>query len=491
MLAALSLLTLYLYRLWPTFFHYPTQVLLIAAVVAAPCIKGSHYRLLKWAILLAVTYLLISRADGRTEVSYAFAPDRIVAVEGKLVEDSALTRSELQVVRVKLRYCSIGESGGSAGGVMSALIPIEQFIPASSSIYLTGTLTDDPSFFVASDVQVLEVRKIADLRRRIIFFLERRLQHALGEGEAKSLAVMLLLGQSEAESFFLKDLAVATGCAHTLALSGMHLSFFCTISVVVLSTLVGKRRARRLGLIPPTLFVGVAGPKPSLIRSLFFRLIGSFNLGGEQASIAAFLVQLLLYPEVVTSMAALYSWAAFSALLLVQYLPKIPLVTTAMAIAATAPASLLVSGTWNPMGLLYAPMITLLVGTAMGCSLFILIGGRLVALPLIWVTEAIASLMSYGAVTAKAYDVKAYGYYLLILLTSFAAIGYAEFSSKIARRRRYEMGVRIRLTQGNQHTLGREGVCDDQEVWTKLSPLHPDSPEDCEPSGSRRGPDSP
>ncbi|HZJ88956.1 MAG TPA: ComEC/Rec2 family competence protein, partial [Sphaerochaeta sp.] len=366
-----------------------------------------------------------------------------------------------------------------ASGLIPTLASISEVIPASSTVVVEGSFSGE--LFIATELQVVRITALGVLRRRAFSLLDRRLSAAVGSGEAKALALLLLLGQSESESFLLKDGALSCGCAHVLALSGMHLSFLITLSVGLCSLCMPKRWARRLGLVPPLGFVILAGPKPSLIRSALVRLGCEAGLSIESSAALAYLLQLWVFAESIDSLAATYSWVAFLALVLSSKLPRILGRLTALAVAATAPIALSYSGEWNVAGLLFSPPAALLISFAMLLSIAVLFGGALFAPLLCQVTALLQRLFALGQSERLFFGAAGYGVYLLLLLTLFASVGYAEAAAQRRRRQRYAVGVRIRLTEGDQGATGREGVCSDEEVWTKLSPYRISTHGDCSP----------
>ncbi len=462
MTALLPLCALYLSHIAPACWAYPAPALLLALLLMTCVFAVRHpgrRTVARVVSLLLCTYLLVGRATVKSTPSYAFEEGRITLLEGTLVEDSVLSRSESQVLRVRLERCGTeeGDEGGSRG-IVSALVSLPDPLYAATEVTLEGSFTPTSSLFIADYTTVRHIPAFALLRRRLISRLNERLVTLLGEGPAKSLSAMLLLGQSDSESFVLKDLL-----------------------------LLGRRWGRRVGMVPPVLFVLLAGPKPSLVRALLFRFAILLPIRPGAASNGAFLFQLAFFPEILTSLSALYSWAAFAALLFSSRLPRFPLRTTAVAIAATAPASLLYTGSWNAMGLLLSTPVTLLIALSMALSLALLVFGPLAVKPLMWVCDLLLTLLAWGAAHPQELGKTAYLCYLLLLLTTVIAIGYAESMSKRQRRKRYEMGVRIRLTEGHRPALGRAGLRDDEEVWTELPAHHLHQGEDRQPAVAHGG----
>ena len=242
MTALLPLCALYLSHIAPACWAYPAPALLLALLLMTCVFAVRHpgrRTVARVVSLLLCTYLLVGRATVKSTPSYAFEEGRITLIEGTLVEDSVLSRSESQVLRVRLERCGTeeGDEGGSRG-IVSALVSLPDPLYAATEVTLEGSFTPTSSLFIADHTTVRHIPAFALLRRRLISRLNERLVTLLGEGPAKSLSAMLLLGQSDSESFVLKDLAIACGCAHTLALSGMHLSFFLNLSTLLFSLLL-------------------------------------------------------------------------------------------------------------------------------------------------------------------------------------------------------------------------------------------------------------
>ena len=90
--------------------------------------------------------------------------------------------------------------------------------------------------------------------------------------QALILGVRDSLAPSEAEVF------KAAGCSHILALSGEHLSVLAMLAIAALKPFLGPLRARLGGAVLASLFMWVAGPGPSLLRSVLMVWIGAIAL---------------------------------------------------------------------------------------------------------------------------------------------------------------------------------------------------------------------
>ena len=108
MCALLPLSVLYLYHFVPSLYAYPGLAAVVALVSIALMFmvaKRRRTRCICRTLLLFALYLLLASAGGSIEPAWAFEEDRIVALDGVLMEDSTLSRSENQVIRLRVTSC--------------------------------------------------------------------------------------------------------------------------------------------------------------------------------------------------------------------------------------------------------------------------------------------------------------------------------------------------------------------------------------------------
>lgn len=413
---------------------------------------------------LVLFYMVFSWASQNNRVGFAFAQDRIVSLGGKLVEDSLLSRSGYQLLRLSLVDCATNDgAAGSAKGVVSLLSEVGEVLVSGSSIVCSGSFSDDGTLFFAEKLQVTDIPAFALLRRRVLHHLELRFHAIFPHEESRALAMMLLLGRSSDDAFSLKDLSLSSGCAHILALSGMHLQFFLSLSSIVCMHLFSKRKGRYIALVVPLLFVLLAGPKPSLVRAMGMYLCSLFLWKGSSHSYYAYactaLVQTLLFPESLSSAGCLFSYAAYGGLLCANFInlyrPKSinALFVSLFAVLFTAPASLLMTGTWQIAGIFIAPLASLLIFWAMALSLLALLFGSTFAIGVELLYHVLLSILEIGSrCFGGGFSWTGYLVYLLVVLTCLATIGYAERVLHRRRRNSYELEVRVRFTDSNNQT---------------------------------------
>lgn len=441
-----------------------------------------RYALCSYSLIIFLLYLLFGRAVHLTRFTCGLETKRITALEGVLLEDSLLTKSANQLLRIKVAWCEAADgSGASASGVCSALGSSDEILFASSTIRVVGAFHEESSLFIAEDLQIRDIPSFARWRRSVLEGMRRRLEHSVGDERARSLAFMLLLGQSDSSAFPLKELARRTGLSHLLALSGMHLSVFLGLSTALCSLFLGSYRAKRAGMVLPCLFVLIAGPKPSLIRALGLALCSLLPFGshGRRYSyLLALSLQLLWFPYSVGSLAFLFSWVAYTMIYIAPMLPAFPWKTGTLAVLAIAPVTLLLEGSWNAGGIFLTPVAGLLINLSMISSLLVLIGGSSFARVLLWCDGLLNDLLLWGASSNLVFGWKGYAIALAFVLTLFFALIYAK--RNLLKQETHELDLSLRFTQRDHRPSGGGGAGDEQEVWTKLPHL------ELEPEQDRR-----
>ena len=411
-------------------------------------------------LLCFFCYALFGWAEAGNHVEMTFIPQRITVVGGLLVEDSLLSSSGKQLLRVRLDSCGTQEGAtGSAKGVLSALVKIDEFLVSGSRVILDGELAPDESLFFADQVQVLAISRLQICRRDLLMRIERRFTLLIDDEESRCLALMLLLGRTGDAAFPLKALSLGSGCAHLLALSGMHLQFFIGLLSTILIPLLGRRKGRMIAVFLALLYVFLVGPKPSLVRAMGMAIISLF-LRGRMAPYYSYLatacLQTVLFPSALSSMGSLFSYAAYGGLLCNTlfsfYRPKWmePFFASVYAILFTAVPTLSVWGTWQIGALFIAPFASILMFSLMGCSLFVWAFGRWFAFSVTILHRLLKAMFTFGS------DLFGGGLaggwfvlFLLVVLTLLASIGYAERALQKRRRDSYELEIRVRFTEGH------------------------------------------
>ena len=202
-----------------------------------------------------------------------------------------------------------------------------------------------------------------------------RLREAIGAavdevaGAAAPLVRALLIGDDATIDPRVRSLFRRSGTLHLLALSGMHLAVIALLVRGGAGALVGRRAAAWIAVAAGFAYVGLAGPRPGLVRAalLVFLATGTSALDRPRPLVdllaACFLVQLLAQPSASASLAfqlsylSLFGIAAVAQPLADALRPWVPpavagpLGAGVGAQLATTPLALARFGSWFPVGI--------------------------------------------------------------------------------------------------------------------------------------------
>jgi ComEC/Rec2-related protein len=214
-----------------------------------------------------------------------------------------------------------------------------------------------------------------------------------GGREASGLLEALLMGfrddldAEEAENF------KKAGCAHILALSGQHLSILAAAVSLLCKPLLGPRKSRIASLFLASAFVFVAGPGPSLLRSILMYGLAAltFFIDRPQPSLnvlaLAFAATAIADPSAARSLSYTLSYLALFGLIVLGprferlLLPILPpplasaLAASLAAQCATGPLMAIVFGALYPAGVLASavsgPLVAVFIWWGLGASLLV------------------------------------------------------------------------------------------------------------------------
>ncbi|MCL2472655.1 MAG: ComEC/Rec2 family competence protein, partial [Treponema sp.] len=352
--------------------------------------------------------------------------EKITAVSGILLDDPRTLTGGSGFAFLKLGEC--GSTGGlraSARGNIPVIFPSES-IPRlkefgrGAGIFMNGNLsagnsTGNPAgnsansrrlVFNAESVHIvrnapaleqwrtgLRMTLLEKFQSReaggIISPYETMIADGGATGESRnvpvwgSLASALLLGVRDDLNVDLSDGFRNSGCAHILALSGMHLAIFSGVLAFLFRKPLGKRWAALLGVVFVVFYVFVAGSQPSLVRAAIMYMISVIALWGflkgSRLSFLclAFILQLLFQSDTGVTVSFILSYLALAGILslgeplrdlLRGRIPKIiagSFSTSLGAFIATAPVVIFYFGPLRPIGiiagLIVIPIVTLFI----------------------------------------------------------------------------------------------------------------------------------
>lgn len=258
-------------------------------------------------------------------------------------------------------------------------------------LFEQGTL-----IFYSSEIHLIQGESVINikataLRKSCIEYVYRKLSGL--PYEVSELSAALLLGRKEDTSNPIIKLFRQAGCAHILALSGMHLQVISGIIAWLLSRIMRRKLSIKITSACVMIFVWITGGKPSLIRSMIMFIILSnrryqdhlnpnFLLTALSYTIA---LQFLLFPATCSgpgyylSYSAIFGILALSgriAILLPGFIPNaVRSLLSASLAAFTVSSPFLVHyfGEIYPIGILASIPITLLVTCYMVSSMIILL----------------------------------------------------------------------------------------------------------------------
>lgn len=349
----------------------------------------------------------------------------INTVRLQLTTDLRTSQSGALFGQGKVAFCvNARGTRASSRGVINILIPhfsgaLHDLAGQGSSLTIMGSFADDkadnrlnfqPPLFVAETITKIEApHGLQNFR----FFVRRAILAQFKNKEWGGYASALLLGVKDDLESEVSELYRKVGSSHVLALSGMHLSIIAALLAFVLRRPLGIRIASLLSLIILSIYVGLAGFPPSLVRSLIMYMLMCFMMsrgisGSLVSSIAlSFLLQLFIDPQGMTSLSAMLSYMALAGIALLSPLvfeaargiiPRFisaGISTSLGAFIFTAPLVAAVFGVLYPIGIILGSLLGALAS-------FIMIGSIIYLL----VSLSIPFLSPFvGAIIGKLYHV--------------------------------------------------------------------------------------
>ena len=338
----------------------------------------------------ALAFFAAVRILAITKVNLCFASDQIVSIEGRTVYDSSLTTAGNHMMKIMLTGCGTNRGDyGSASGLVTVLGGRKEIISFGTAVRFEGHFSD--SLFVYDRIQVVERSRINAIREYLISKLEYRM--ALSENDSSTLSALLLFGRSDYIQNPIRELAQNCGCAHVLALSGMHLGILASLS----KRLFGNRWfGKAVSAITVALFVFLAGPRPSLVRAALSFALGFLDI--RFRVFAVFLIQMILFPASMTELGCCYGYAAVFAIVflspmvkavLFQFLGKASELfsATISVMVFSAPIQMIFSGKWHFSAIIASPIAAFLAACSMVLGLLILSFGQIPCL--VWLNDKV------------------------------------------------------------------------------------------------------
>ncbi len=391
--------------------------------------------------------------------SYGLPEGEVVAVRGRLVDDAGTTLNGNTLLRLKAEVCH--NKRGEWAGVRGILLVVTQeqlTLHRGRSLECRGEVVGGALFVSKEVIALSSPSRYSQVRSRLLGKVKGRLESLRGGG--KLLIKSLLLGESSLEASPLREMVTQSGCAHILALSGMHLNSLVLLFTALTGRLIGKQRARWLSLPLALFYVALVGFKPSLVRSLLMLFIRHLikNISVKETLTLTLIAHLLLFPDGVCSVASLLSYSCLAAILwggercaspLLLFLPPkgaLMVGTTLVASLALAPLSLLLFGAWYPIGLILSPLMAALALFLLTLALTFLV---FPLSPLKFIIEGISrlfySLANWGSSHTPWRGMQGWAILLIILLTILTLLKYATRVIKKRYRQQYDLELSLQF----------------------------------------------
>ncbi len=358
----------------------------------------------------------------------------------------------------------------------------------------TDALASRTVFINLSDIRPLEApSRIESIRHTVRTAMLTALSFA--GGRAGPLLEALIVGvRDDLDSELALDFKSA-GCVHILSLSGQHVGILASLVALALGFAVGPYRARVAACVLVGAYLFIVGASPSVLRAVLMFWISSVALLSDRpqkplAILAlAFVLVAIARPETVHTISFKLSYLAMAGLavfvpvyafLLRRWLPPVlagALATGFGAMATTAPLTLVVFGTLNPV----APFTSALAGPLVAALMYAGMAGAVIAgmIPAlrpvaVFVSEGLwlgLSSLMHGAASLPAISIPGTGSRLLaaIVVAVAACIVYAwPYVSYLAESRRRSKTGQLRFPHGTFLTAGGSGSGDAKKIRPEL-----------------------
>lgn len=243
-------------------------------------------------------------------------------VSGKLKNEGLITQSSENIFKLFVSE-KIQESlnPGKLFSVSNLNFINKGNIIIEEGAYIEAEIEAKNNFFMIKKIERLTWERKFQYFRALCRLHFRRLLKSWGEAGGFLLA--LLSGSRDETDVSLQNGFKNAGVSHILALSGMHLSIFSGIAVLIGDKTYGKRIADILRFFAITFFVWFAGLSPSLLRALLCSMIilVSTLLRFREPSMInvlslSFLIQASLFPSHLKQPAFILSYGALSGILI-------------------------------------------------------------------------------------------------------------------------------------------------------------------------------
>jgi ComEC/Rec2-related protein len=392
----ISLITAVIYTVAQPFrlpFHFYFYPLLLLGAVFITTGKRGAFNFFVLVLFLNLSY---GAYLYRTRLYIPIPADHCVSIRGRLVQEPSWnSRGNLNFILDLVEMESKSGIKGEGSGRISVSLPADRaFDPETwirgDSMRVRGKmlLYDNLPFFYGSSMDLYIVDRPQHFRRRLLTQVHRRAS-AVSDFSA-SLLPALVLGLKHPSQESSSRLFRETGTAHIIALSGFHSGLVALLLYGFFKLLLGHRAGLIMAGLGLLFYIYLAGPKPSLFRSvLMYQILLICKLNHRKADlrkilIASFLISALIFPESLHTLSARLSylalWGILSSSSLIYSLlypigSRFLRAGLSASLAAqfwTVPLVLSCFGIWYPAGIAASLVLTPLVSFYMYTGIFYL-----------------------------------------------------------------------------------------------------------------------
>jgi competence protein ComEC len=386
-------------------------------------IKGANSRPLQLTAMYSAAFAaglflgLCAARAGRNEIYFGIPEQKVVALNGVLLDDPRMIKGGRIMAVLSLRECA-GQGGlrVKSKGEIPVFFPGEsterlRWFGRGTTVFTEGKLHRS-SMSLSNGVakwtyssESAHIVKPANAMERFRTGVRLNLITRFSGSSWSGLALALLLGIRDNLDVNFAAVYRDAGCSYILALSGMHLAVLASLIAMILKKPLGLKAAAVTSALIIIIYHFIVGPMPSLSRATIMYLLGIFAVLGafpkEPLSILglSFLLQIVISPASGNSISFILSYLALAGILVVgqplyslfsgkvpDFLAR-PLTASCGAFIATAGVTSFSFGVLAPIGILaglvLVPLTTVfMIGSIIWLVLDIFSLSRFLSLPL-------------------------------------------------------------------------------------------------------------
>ena len=309
-----------------------------AALVCENCSPHglkSFARVLFWLSVVCALCIRIPFMLQGSQQFWGFPASRVTEMQGKVLDDSRMngrggSRVRLALSKIEDDFGNVSE----AKGTLLLLLPTPTFLYQGQRVRVPVQLKElqnsksspaarDSYIGIAQGQAATKGFSSVLLEKRAVLFSSLRARLVSIGRHSPPLLEALLLGYKEGNSEHLFTLFREAGCAHLLALSGMHLGVISLGVLMCATPLIGRRRAVLLSLLTLVFYLLLVGVRPSMLRAVIMYALGSAGvlLLGARVNpfhilCITFIFQTLLLPQDAYSLGFQLSYVALGGICL-------------------------------------------------------------------------------------------------------------------------------------------------------------------------------